>query len=88
MTMPIRLSSCLVVLRARLALRARPALGARLASVARRPRAEAGFSTAEGLAGAALAVVALIAIWAAMKAFGLDLINWMQDQITGAGGGT
>ncbi len=74
--MPMRLSSWLVVLRARLALRAR------------RRRAEAGFSTAEGLAGAALAVVALIAIWAAMKAFGLDLINWMQDQITGAGGGT
>ncbi len=48
---------------------------------------EAGFSTAEGLAGAALAVVALIAIWAAMKAFGLDLITWMQDQITGTGGG-
>ncbi len=48
---------------------------------------QAGFSTAEGLAGAALAVVALIAIWAAMKAFGLDLITWMQDQITGTGGG-
>ena len=48
---------------------------------------QAGFSTAEGLAGTALAVVALIAIWAAMRAFGLDLINWMQDQITGAGGG-
>jgi hypothetical protein len=74
--MPIRLSSWLVVLRARLAPRAP------------RRRAEGGFSTAEGLAGAALAVVALIAIWAAMKAFGLDLINWMQDQITGAGGGT
>jgi hypothetical protein len=63
-------------------------LRARLALDTRRARAEAGFSTAEGLAGAALAVVALIAIWAAMKAFGLDLINWMQDQITGAGGGT
>ena len=61
---------------------------ARLAWDTRRSGAEAGFSTAEGLAGAALAVVALIAIWAAMKAFGLDLINWMQDQITGAGGGT
>jgi hypothetical protein len=48
---------------------------------------QAGFSTAEGLAGAALAVVALIAIWAAMKAFGLDIIRWMQDQITSAGGG-
>lgn len=48
----------------------------------------AGFSTAEGLAGAALAVVALIAIWAAMRSFGLDLIRWMQQQITSSGGGT
>jgi hypothetical protein len=53
----------------------------------RRGGAEAGFSTAEGLAGAALAVVALIAIWAAMRAFGLDIIRWMQDQITTSGGG-
>ncbi|HEX8860355.1 MAG TPA: hypothetical protein VGC06_14945 [Actinomycetes bacterium] len=55
---------------------------------ARRPGTEAGFSTAEGLAGAALAVVALIAIWAAMRAFGVNLIHWMQDQITSSGGGT
>jgi hypothetical protein len=47
--------------------------------------AEGGFSTAEGLAGAALAVVALIAIWAAMRAFGLDIVRWMQDQITSQG---
>jgi hypothetical protein len=50
--------------------------------------ADAGFSTAEGLAGAALAVVALIAIWAAMRSFGVDLIRWMQQQITSSGGGT
>jgi hypothetical protein len=54
----------------------------------RRAGALAGFSTAEGLAGAALAVVALIAIWAAMRSFGLDLIRWMQQQITSSGGGT
>jgi hypothetical protein len=53
----------------------------------RRTRSEAGFSTAEGLAGAALAVVALIAIWAAMRAFGVNIIHWMQDQITTSGGG-
>ena len=53
-----------------------------------RAGADAGFSTAEGLAGAALAVVALIAIWAAMRSFGLDLIRWMQQQITSSGGGT
>ncbi|HZD74639.1 MAG TPA: hypothetical protein VE776_12290 [Actinomycetota bacterium] len=77
--MPLRLYARL---HARLgAARARLALGARLLG------RQAGFSTAEGLAGAALAVVALIAIWAAMKAFGLDIIRWMQDQITSAGGG-
>jgi hypothetical protein len=54
----------------------------------RRAGADGGFSTAEGLAGAALAVVALIAIWAAMRTFGLDLIRWMQQQITSSGGGT
>jgi hypothetical protein len=54
----------------------------------RRTGSEAGFSTAEGLAGAALAVVALIAIWAAMRAFGVNIIHWMQDQITTSGGGT
>ena len=53
----------------------------------REGRSEAGFSTAEGLAGAALAVVALIAIWAAMRAFGVNIIHWMQDQITTSGGG-
>jgi hypothetical protein len=74
--MPIRLYARLEAVRARLSLGGR------------RFDRQGGFSTAEGLAGAALAVVALIAIWAAMKAFGLDIINWMQDQITGAGGGT
>jgi len=70
----------------RLGVGARLALGGR--PLGRRALGrQAGFSTAEGLAGAALAVVALIAIWAAMKAFGLDLITWMQDQITGTGGG-
>lgn len=64
------------------------AAGRRAGRTWRRAGAEAGFSTAEGLAGAALAVVALIAIWAAMRAFGLDIIRWMQDQITSSGGGT
>jgi hypothetical protein len=53
----------------------------------RRAGGDAGFSTAEGLAGAALAVVALIAIWAAMRTFGIDLIRWMQQQVTSSGGG-
>ena len=73
--MPLRLYVRLEALRARLGSRGRRGLLGR----------QAGFSTAEGLAGAALAVVALIAIWAAMKTFGLDIIRWMQDQITKSG---
>jgi hypothetical protein len=62
-------------------------LPVRVGAARPRARTEAGFSTAEGLAGAALAVVALIAIWAAMRAFGVNIIHWMQDQITTSGGG-
>jgi len=51
--------------------RARGRLGAR----------ERGFSTAEGLAGAALAVIALVAIWGALKALGMDIVDWMRSQI-------
>jgi hypothetical protein len=70
-------------------LRLQAAAGRLVAGAGRRWRRagpDAGFSTAEGLAGAALAVVALIAIWAAMRSFGLDLIRWMQDQVTSSGG--
>ena len=42
---------------------------------------ERGFSTAEGLAGAALAVIALVAIWGALKALGMDIVDWMRSQI-------
>jgi len=57
--------------------------GERVLGVARgRPGAgERGFSTAEGLAGAALAVIALVAIWGALKALGMDIVDWMRAQI-------
>jgi hypothetical protein len=42
---------------------------------------EQGFSTAEGLAGAALAVIALVAIWGALRALGMDVVDWMRSQI-------
>ncbi len=55
--------------------------GRALGAVHGRPRGEAGFSTAEGLAGAALAVIALVAIWGALKALGMDVVDWMRSQI-------
>jgi hypothetical protein len=47
-----------------------------------RPARERGFSTAEGLAGAALAIGALVVIWAAMKALGIEIVDWIRTQIT------
>jgi hypothetical protein len=46
------------------------------------PVREGGFSTAEGLAGAALAIGALVVIWAAMKALGIEIVDWIRTQIT------
>jgi hypothetical protein len=45
------------------------------------PVREGGFSTAEGLAGAALAIGALVVIWAAMKALGIEIVDWIRTQI-------
>jgi hypothetical protein len=47
------------------------------------PRSERGFSTAELLASAALAVVALAAIWLALTNMGRAVITWIQAQLIG-----
>lgn len=49
-------------------------------------RDERGLNTAELLGNAALAIVALIAIWAALRTLGLDVINWVGSQLFGAAG--
>ena len=45
-----------------------------------------GFVTAENLGVAAFGIVALSAIFLALKAFGLDVISWIRTQ-TGISGG-
>lgn len=40
-----------------------------------------GFSTAELLGNAALAIVAIAAIWGAMETLGLDVVDWIRGQI-------
>ena len=42
---------------------------------------ERGFTTAELLANAALAILALVVIWAALQALGVDVVNWIRGQI-------
>lgn len=51
---------------------------------------ERGLNTAELLGNAALAIVALVAIWAGLQALGVDLIeeigNLLTGEVQGAGG--
>ncbi len=43
---------------------------------------ERGLSTAELLGNAALAVVALLAIWALLQALGTDIVGWIRSQLS------
>ena len=42
---------------------------------------ERGLTTAELLGNAALGVLALVAIWGAMRALGLDIVDWIRTQL-------
>ena len=42
---------------------------------------QGGFTTAELLANAALAVIALVAIWAALQKLGIHVVEWIQQQL-------
>jgi hypothetical protein len=46
-------------------------------------RSEAGLATAELLGNAALGVAALVVIWAALQALGLDIVDWIRSQVMG-----
>jgi hypothetical protein len=46
-------------------------------------RTEAGLATAELLGNAALGVAALVVIWAALQALGLDILDWIRAQVIG-----
>jgi hypothetical protein len=46
-------------------------------------RSESGFATAELLGNAALGVAALVVIWAALQALGLDIVSWIRSQVMG-----
>jgi hypothetical protein len=46
---------------------------------------ERGLSTAELLGNAALAIAALVVIWAALETLGLEVVEWIRNQIMGGG---
>ena len=49
--------------------------------LSRRDRSEAGMTTAELLGNAALGVLALVVIWGLLQALGVDIVNWMRNQL-------
>lgn len=42
---------------------------------------ERGLNTAELMGNAALAIGALVVIWAALEVLGLDVVNWIRTQV-------
>ena len=44
---------------------------------------EDGFSTAELLGNAALGILALVIIWGALQAVGVDVVEWIGQQLLG-----
>lgn len=43
-----------------------------------------GLNTAELMGNAALAIAALVVIWAALQALGVDVVGWIRGQLLGA----
>ena len=43
-----------------------------------------GLSTAELLGNAALAIGALVIIWGALEVAGVNIVGWIEDQVTGS----
>lgn len=42
-----------------------------------------GLNTAELMGNAALAIAALVVIWAALQALGVDVVGWIRDELLG-----
>lgn len=46
-------------------------------------RDERGLNTAELMGNAALAIGALVVIWAALELLGVDVVNWIRGELLG-----
>jgi hypothetical protein len=44
---------------------------------------ERGLNTAELMGNAALAIAALVVIWGALQALGVDIVGWVRTQLIG-----
>jgi hypothetical protein len=46
-------------------------------------RDDRGLNTAELMGNAALAIAALVVIWGALQALGVDIVGWIRAQLIG-----
>lgn len=46
-------------------------------------RDDRGLNTAELMGNAALAIAALVVIWGALQALGVDVVGWIRGQLLG-----
>lgn len=46
-------------------------------------RDERGLNTAELMGNAALAIAALVVIWGALEALGIDIVDWIRVELLG-----
>ena len=46
-------------------------------------RDDRGLNTAELMGNAALAIAALVVIWGALQALGVDIVGWIRGQLIG-----
>lgn len=46
-------------------------------------RDDRGLNTAELMGNAALAIAALVVIWGALQALGVDIVGWIRSQLIG-----
>jgi hypothetical protein len=56
-------------------------LGTVVAVLRRLHHDERGLNTAELMGNAALAIGALVVIWAALEVLGVDVVNWIRGQL-------
>jgi len=52
-----------------------------LCAMRRRLSEEGGLTTAELLGNAALGIAALVAIWALLQALGVDIVDWIREEL-------
>jgi hypothetical protein len=64
-------------------LKRRSSMREMMRALARLREDDRGLNTAELMGNAALAIAALVVIWGALQALGVDIVEWVRTQLLG-----